>query len=187
MPLSASPNPGPRASAGPRAGAAGGAARRDPDADNFYQLLGVPYTAGAAEITRAYRAAMKRVHPDRQQGAARRAAAEEQAKALNRAYATLSKPPKRQAYDRTIRAQVLQDQLMNRYVGGFGPSPATAQATNGRHLRRPPTAAERRARARADRNALLSLVVVFGGVTLAVVALILLWSLAGSLLGAVFS
>ncbi len=76
----------------------------DPDAANHYQLLGVAYTASAAEITKAYRTAMKRFHPDRVP-AERRAAAEELCKDLNRAYRTLSNPVDRVAYDRTVRGQ----------------------------------------------------------------------------------
>ena len=38
----------------------------DPDQEDHYSLLGVPFTATHAEITRAYRQAMKRAHPDRQ-------------------------------------------------------------------------------------------------------------------------
>ena len=155
----------------------------DPAGENHYQLLGVPYTASGAEITRAYRAAMKRVHPDRQR-ADRRAATEELAKRLNLAYATLSKPLPRQAYDRSIRAQIVQDQIMGRYVGGFyvpqtdGPDPLA------RHLRREPTPAARRAQQQADRDAMVSIVIVFGGVTLGIVLLLLLVAVARSMLGA---
>ena len=160
--------------------------RFDPDDENYYRLLGVPYAATSAEITRAYRAAIKRVHPDRHRPD-RRAAAEERAKRLNLAYATLSKPLQRQAYDRAIRAQIVQDQIMGRYVGGFHvpqmddrPDPLAEQ------LRREPTPAERRAQKQADRDAMVSIVVVFGGVTVGVVGLLLLWALARLLVGAVF-
>ena len=179
--MAANPEPGRRGGAGPTAGPAG---PDDPDAEHHYQLLGVPYTATGAEITRAYRAAMKRTHPDRQRPE-RRAAAEEQAKRLNRAYTTLSKPLRRQAYDRTIRAQVVQDQIMGRYVGGFYVPPANGHDPLARHLRRERSAAERREQAQADRNALVSLVVVFGGVTAAAVGALLLWAVARALLGAV--
>jgi curved DNA-binding protein CbpA len=101
---------------GPRASSPNGAGP-DPDEEDHYALLGVPFTASHAEITRAYRRAMKRAHPDRQRPE-RRAAFDELARRLNAAYATLSDPIKRQAYDRTIRQQVIQDQIMQRYVGG---------------------------------------------------------------------
>lgn len=180
MPLAANPRSsrpdGANRTAGPSLPA-------DPDADDYYQLLGVPYTATGAEITRAYRVAMKRIHPDRQLPA-RRAAAEEQAKRLNRAYSTLAKPVPRQAYDRTIRAQTIQDQLMGRYVGGFRPAQATAPDPFAADLRRDPTPAQRRERRRADQGALVSVVVVFAGLLVALVTLLLLWAAARALLGA---
>src|SRR5215203_6386995 len=128
----------------------------DPDQEDHYSLLGVPFTATHAEITRAYRRAMKRVHPDRQLPE-RRLASEELARRLNAAYTILSDPLKRQAYDRTIRQQVIQDQIMNRYVGGFQTfdeprDPATT------HWRREPTESERRERVAADRQAMITLV-----------------------------
>lgn len=150
----------------------------------FYELLGVPYTATSTELSRAYRAAMKQAHPDRHHPE-RRATAEEQTKRLNHAYATLSKPLARQAYDRTIRAQVVQDQIMGRYVGGFIVPQETADPA-ARRLRRNPTTAERREQAAADRSAVVSIVIVFGGVTLAMVALVLVWAIIGALLDAAF-
>ncbi|MGH2618890.1 MAG: J domain-containing protein, partial [Thermomicrobiales bacterium] len=61
----------------------------DPDEEDHYSLLGVPFTATHAEITRAYRRAIKRAHPDRQRPE-RREAAEEFARRLNAAYTMLS-------------------------------------------------------------------------------------------------
>ncbi|MFL5759237.1 MAG: J domain-containing protein [Thermomicrobiales bacterium] len=152
------------------------------DEPDYYQLLGVSYSATHAEITRAYRAAMKRVHPDRQSPAGR-AVAEERARALNRAFATLSKPDLRRHYDQRIRTQVIQDQIMNRYVGGFAtPGPDASAA----HLRRPPSAAERRDRERADRGAFISIALIFGGIALAVVVALVVWAVAGAAWNAVF-
>ena len=164
---------------------AGGPISFDPDAEDFYQLLGVRFTATAGEIDRAYRAGMRRVHPDRQRPE-RRAAAEEQAKRLNLAYATLSKPLRRQAYDQSIRARVIQDEIMSRYVGGFYVPGDNGSDPLAGHLRRPPTPAERRDQARADRTALFSLLVIFGAVTLAVIAALVVWALAGALFEVVF-
>ncbi len=178
--------PGPRRAPGPTPGPV--APPADPDAENFYQLLGVPYAATGADITRAYRAAIKRIHPDRQR-AERRAAAEEHAKRLNRAYATLSKPLRRQAYDRTIRADMVQDELMGRYVGGFyvpQSGPGNGADPLARGLRRERTPAQRREQAQADRGALVSVVVAFAGITLVFVLLLLLWAAARALLGAAF-
>ena len=193
-PLASTPDPsrsatGPRPGSGRTAGSSrtksqppGSPLTADVNAENLYQVLGVSYTASPAEITHAYRAAMKRVHPDRQSSDHRRTA-EEHAKQLNHAYATLSKPLKRQAYDRTIRNEVLQDQLMQSYVGGF----ANAQTSRSeRSLRQEPTAAQRRDQARADRSALISVVVVFGGLTLAIIVLLIIWSAAQALIGGAF-
>jgi curved DNA-binding protein CbpA len=157
-------------------------ASADPEDEDHYSLLGVPFTATHAEITRAYRQTMKRAHPDRQRPE-RRAAAEALARRLNAAYATLSDPIKRQAYDRTIRQQVIQDQIMRRYVGGFqtvgdaaGPSPG---------FQRPePTEAERRERLEANRQASLTLVLVAVGVTVFILAALFLSSLLAALVQA---
>ena len=155
----------------------------DPDQDDHYSLLGVPFTATHSEITRAYRKAMKGAHPDRQLPE-RRAAFEDLARRLNAAYATLSDPLKRQAYDRTIRQQVIQDQIMSRYVGGFqtfderpGPAPA--------HRWREPTETERRERIAADRQASMTLVFVAVGVTALILLSLLIGSLLSSLLNSV--
>ena len=149
----------------------------DHDDEDHYSLLGVPFTATHTEITRAYRRAMKRAHPDRQRPE-RRAASEELARRLNAAYTVLSDPIKRQAYDRTIRQQVIQDQIMRRYVGGFQTRLTTP---SGRGQDAPPAGAdgrERRERTEAERQATMTLVVVAVGVT----ALILVSLLFGSLL-----
>jgi diphthamide biosynthesis protein 4 len=153
--------------------------------EDYYVLLGVPPTATAAQLTRAYRAAMKRVHPDRHQPAQRQAA-EIRARLLNQAYATLSKPLSRQAYDQTIRARLVQDQIMSRYVGGLNVPPANGHDPFARQPRREPTAAEKREQARADRNAVISILLVFGGVTLGLIGLLVLVSLIGELVNLVF-
>ncbi len=150
----------------------------DPDEEDYYALLGVPFTASHAEITRAYRRAMKRAHPDRQRPE-RRAEFDELARRLNAAYTMLSDPSKRQAYDRTIRQQVIQDQVMQRYVGGFQTFDNRSASP---HAHRPqPTATERKERTVADRQASLTLVLYAAAVT----AIILLALLVGSLLGSV--
>jgi DnaJ-class molecular chaperone len=150
---------------------------------DHYQLLGVPYTARKADITRAYREAMKAIHPDRQRPE-RRTAAEEQAKRVNAAYAVLVNPVQRQAYDRTIRSAHVQDQLMSRYVGGFYPAAGGDADLFGAPMRRRQTTAERREQAAADRNAVMTIVVVFGGFTLALLVGLVLWGVLTSLLRA---
>jgi curved DNA-binding protein CbpA len=152
------------------------------DDPNYYELLGVTFAASTEEIRRAYRTAMKEIHPDRQR-AAGRARAEEQAKLLNRAYATLSKPESRRRYDQTIRAQVVQDQIMSRYVGGFVEQ---WQERDGESLRRTPTAADRREQAQANRSAMVSLLTAFVVLTVVVLGLVLLFALGEALVSAVF-
>lgn len=152
------------------------------DDPNFYELLGVTFTASAEEIRRAYRGAMKEIHPDRQR-ASRRARAEEQAKLLNRAYATLSKPAARRQYDQTIRAQVVQDQIMSRYVGGFVDQ---WQERDGEQFKRTPTAADRREQAQANRSALVSLLTAFVVLTVVVVGLVLLVAIGEALVSTLF-
>jgi DnaJ-class molecular chaperone len=149
---------------------------------DYYNVLGVPYGATGAEITRAYRGAIKRIHPDRQRPE-QRAAAEERAKLLNRAFTTLSRPERRRAYDTTLKAQVVQDQLMGRYVGGFS-APGAAPPRDER-LRRPPTRAERREQRRSDRVAVTTLLIVCGAVALAVVGMLILWAALSALVGSV--
>jgi curved DNA-binding protein CbpA len=149
---------------------------------DYYQLLGISYSATHAEITRAYRAAIKQVHPDRQTPSAR-AAAEEQAKQLNRAFTTLSKSELRRHYDRRIRSQIIQDQIMSRYVGGFG---VYGAGPDDSVLRRKPTVAEQKDKALAHRDALWSIVLVFGGITLAVVGALVLWAVVSAIWSAVF-
>lgn len=153
-----------------------GGSGSDPDLENYYQLLGVPFTASRADITRAYRTAMKRVHPDRVRPE-QRARAEGLAKDLNHAYRTLSNATERLAYDQRIRPQVLQDEIMQRYVGGFaGPGVGRPNDT-GQHLKRPTTQAERRDLRRSERAALFSLFSAFLVLTLGAIGLLLVWAL----------
>lgn len=70
-------------------------------ADSYYALLGLHPSASAIEIRRAYRKLSKHYHPDTTQLPKTVATAKFQK--LNEAYATLSNPERRQAYDIEIR------------------------------------------------------------------------------------
>jgi len=65
---------------------------------DYYEVLGVPRAAAAADIKRAYRQLARKHHPDLQPGAEREKAAE-RFKEINEAYEVLSDPDKRAKYD----------------------------------------------------------------------------------------
>jgi len=67
-----------------------------PDFIDYYALLGVPKTAGEAEIKSAYRKMALKHHPDRNQG---NKLSEGKFKEINEAYEVLSDPKKRKLYD----------------------------------------------------------------------------------------
>jgi curved DNA-binding protein CbpA len=69
-------------------------ARRDP---GYYQTLGVSFAASEDEIAAAYRALIRRHHPDAARGD--QGAAEEISKRLNEAFSVLGDPDRRRAYD----------------------------------------------------------------------------------------
>ncbi len=70
-------------------------------ANSYYALLGLHPSASPIEIRRAYRELSKRYHPDTTD--LPQAKATQKFQQLNEAYATLSNPEKRLAYDRKIR------------------------------------------------------------------------------------
>jgi curved DNA-binding protein len=65
---------------------------------DYYEVLGVPRTAKAEDIKRAYRQLARKLHPDLQP-AAERSRAAERFKEINEAYEVLSDPDKRSKYD----------------------------------------------------------------------------------------
>ena len=79
---------------------------------DYYEVLGIERGASEAELKSAYRKLALKYHPDRNQGSKD---AEERFKAAAEAYAVLSDPQKRAAYDRYGHAGLGQQ-------GGFDPS-----------------------------------------------------------------
>jgi Ca-activated chloride channel family protein len=65
---------------------------------DYYAILGVPQSATAEEIKRAYHAVARRFHPDSQPGNA----ANSKFRDIRVAYAVLSNPHRRQAYDERL-------------------------------------------------------------------------------------
>jgi curved DNA-binding protein CbpA len=139
---------------------------------DYYRLLGVKTTADRQEITRAYRAAMKLAHPDRRHPD-ERARAEDHAKLLNRAFRTLTNPQERQKYDGELKAKLIQSELMSQYFGGMG-LPGQPDRFGDR-LRREQTPHERAEQRQGHRNAIASIVVVFGGITVLILLLLVIW------------
>jgi curved DNA-binding protein len=65
-------------------------------AKDYYQILGVPKSASADDIKKAFRMLALKYHPDRNKGDK---ASESKFKEINEAYAVLSNPDKRKQYD----------------------------------------------------------------------------------------
>ena len=150
--------------------------RSDPNEDTLYQILGVDFRATPAEVTKAYRRLMMECHPDRVPPS-RRDYAEQLCKNVNQAYAVLKDPVRRREYDQQIRVQEVQDQIMNRYVGGLGGPGMGGHDRHASKLRREPTAFEKAEKQRADRSATFSLIGAFVVVTIGAIGLILVFAI----------
>jgi DnaJ-class molecular chaperone len=150
---------------------------------DYYKLLGVSYQATPAEIKRAYRGAMKRWHPDRLTPELR-AEAETRARELNEAYKVLSRPASKQQYDQQLKSSMVQDQIMSHYSGGLG-TPGQDQDIYAR-IRDAKRAEQRKQQKQSDREATTSLLVVFVGFALIVLALLIFGSIMWAVLDKLF-
>ena len=70
---------------------------------DYYQVLGVSDNADKQEISKAYKSLARRYHPDKHLNNELEELAAEKLVQLNEAYAVLSNPQKRAAYDATRR------------------------------------------------------------------------------------
>ena len=75
----------------------------------YYALLGVTARASQEEIRSAYRKKAKEFHPD----VCNRFDAEEMFKLINKAYATLKDPKKRQKYNEKLMEDMFQKQVVD--------------------------------------------------------------------------
>src|SRR5438477_7288724 len=104
-----------------------GEVRREWLEKDYYQVLGVPKNASAAEIKKAYRKLAQRNHPDANPG---NRDAEERFKEISSAYDVLGDGEKRKRYDQ-VREMVTSGAGVGGGfpggVGGFGTGPGGAR------------------------------------------------------------
>ena len=83
---------------------------------DYYQILGVPRDASAADIKKSYRQLARKYHPDRN----KEASAEDKLKEVNEAYEVLKDEQKRKAYDQFGDNWKHGQQFTGDFGGGFG-------------------------------------------------------------------
>jgi hypothetical protein len=143
---------------------------------NYYQVLNVAPGATAEDITRAYRALMRVTHPDNFQEPMERSRAEDRTKLINAAYAVLSRPEVRIAYDDQMRTTAVSDALMQRYTGN---APGRTDPLGTRPRSRSPGTV--RAQRRAYNSAVRQLMLMAAAFALALMLLIFVFGLAGAM------
>jgi len=84
---------------------------------NYYEILGVPQSATAAQIKKAYRTLAFKCHPDRNPGDDK---AEEKFKELSAAYQVLSSPEKRRQYDAALAGKDRDPRFEEEFGPGAG-------------------------------------------------------------------
>lgn len=75
----------------------------------FYEVLGITKNASLEEITKAYRKASLKTHPDRQGGSS------EKFIEVQSAYDTLSDPVKRKKYDQALESPIQDENLIRKF------------------------------------------------------------------------
>lgn len=82
--------------------------------NNYFEILGLEQNAGQRDVRNAYFTLAKKYHPDNYKNTRIHALAEKIFVYINEAYAILSSPKKRRAYERSIR--VVETQKSNRQM-----------------------------------------------------------------------
>lgn len=145
---------------------------------NYYAILGVSVDASRDEINRSYRQLMRRIHPDRFPDPAERQQAEERAKEVNAAYAILSRPAIRREYDSAARRTVMAQAVSQRYQRYATPATPPRPRPRTTYVQRPrpryPTEQAANAQRSAYKGAVWQLALTFGGITIALILIIIL-------------